>query len=79
MYDSDVNPKQSLANSYRNGLRVAKENNINYIAFSATSCGSYRYPFDEAADIGISTIKEFANDFKRCILFCSRMIYIAFG
>ena len=25
---------------------------------------SCRYPFDEAALIGISTIKEFANDFK---------------
>ncbi|KAL0896629.1 hypothetical protein Bca101_080590 [Brassica carinata] len=59
-----VNPKESLTNSYRNSLRVAKENNIKYIAFPAISCGIYGYPFDEAAVIGISTIKEFANDFK---------------
>ncbi|CAF2077150.1 BnaC01g32000D [Brassica napus] len=64
IYDSAVNPEESLSNSYRNSMRVAKENNIKYIAFPAISCGIYGYPFDEAALIGISTIKEFANDFK---------------
>ncbi|CAG7908321.1 unnamed protein product [Brassica rapa] len=64
IYDSALNPKESLTNSYRNSLRVAKENNIKYIAFPAISCGIYGYPFDEAAVVGISTIKEFANDFK---------------
>ncbi|WZZ55712.1 hypothetical protein YC2023_055819 [Brassica napus] len=64
IYDSAVNPEESLTNSYRNSLRVAKENNIKYIAFPAISCGIYGYPFDEAAVVGISTIKDFANDFK---------------
>ncbi|XP_022637993.1 uncharacterized protein LOC106762897 isoform X2 [Vigna radiata var. radiata] len=48
----------------RNTLRVAKENNIHYIAFPAISCGVYGYPYDEAATVAISTIKEFPNDFK---------------
>uniref|UniRef100_M4DKF2 Expansin n=1 Tax=Brassica campestris TaxID=3711 RepID=M4DKF2_BRACM len=64
IYDSALNPKESLTNSYRNSLRVAKDNNIKYIAFPAISCGIYGYPFDEAAVVGISTIKEFASDFK---------------
>ncbi|KAG7569917.1 Macro domain [Arabidopsis thaliana x Arabidopsis arenosa] len=64
IYDSDVNPQESLTNAYKNSLRVAKENNIKYIAFPAISCGIYGYPFDEAATIGISTIKQFSNDFK---------------
>ncbi|CAH8310071.1 unnamed protein product [Eruca vesicaria subsp. sativa] len=64
VYESDVNPKESLTSSYKNSLIVAKENNIKYIAFPAISCGNSRYPKNEAAMIAISTIKEFANDFK---------------
>lgn len=33
-----------------------------------------RYPFDEAAVIGISAIKEFANDFKEVML--ASLVYI---
>ncbi|XP_042968900.1 macro domain-containing protein XCC3184 isoform X3 [Carya illinoinensis] len=47
-----------------NSLSVAKDNNIQYIAFPAISCGVYGYPYDEAATIAISTVKHFANDFK---------------
>ncbi|XP_010525404.1 PREDICTED: uncharacterized protein LOC104803204 isoform X1 [Tarenaya hassleriana] len=76
IYDSDSNPKESLSNAYnRYGydylmrhksetLRVAKENNIKYIAFPAISCGVFGYPFDEAASVAISTVKRFANDLK---------------
>ncbi|XP_014502501.1 uncharacterized protein LOC106762897 isoform X1 [Vigna radiata var. radiata] len=64
IYSSDSNPAASLASAYRNTLRVAKENNIHYIAFPAISCGVYGYPYDEAATVAISTIKEFPNDFK---------------
>ncbi|KAF7830880.1 appr-1-P processing enzyme family protein [Senna tora] len=64
IYNSDSNPAASLASAYRNCLRVAKENNIQYIAFPAISCGVFGYPYDEAATVAISTIKEFKNDFK---------------
>ncbi|MCD7464651.1 hypothetical protein HAX54_053184 [Datura stramonium] len=46
-----------------NSLRVAKENNIQYIAFPAISCGVYGYPYDEAT-VAISTVKEFGSDLK---------------
>jgi len=64
IYDVDSNPEASLSNAYRNSLHAAKENDIKYIAFPAISCGVYRYPFDEAASVAISTIREFSNDFK---------------
>ncbi|KAL5127970.1 Macro domain-containing protein XCC3184 [Glycine soja] len=64
IYSADINPAASLASAYRNTLMVAKENNIQYIAFPAISCGVYGYPYDEAATVAISTIKEFPNDFK---------------
>ncbi|RDX72312.1 Xhypothetical protein, partial [Mucuna pruriens] len=64
IYSAHSNPAASLASAYRNTLRVAKESNIQYIAFTAISCGVYGYPYDEAATVAISTIKEFPKDFK---------------
>ncbi|KAL5710029.1 hypothetical protein ACHQM5_020643 [Ranunculus cassubicifolius] len=64
IYDAHDHPETYLRSAYRNSLRVAKENNIQYIAFPAISCGVFGYPFGEAATIAISTIKEFATDFK---------------
>ncbi|XP_044508143.1 macro domain-containing protein VPA0103-like [Mangifera indica] len=64
IYDSNSNPEIFLKNAYKNSLTVAKENSIQYIAFTAISCGVYGYPLEEAAAIAISTVKEFANDFK---------------
>ncbi|TMW87070.1 hypothetical protein EJD97_020461 [Solanum chilense] len=64
VYDANPNPKASLTNAYRNSLRVAKENNIQYIAFPAISCGVFGYPYDEAATVAISTVKEFGSDLK---------------
>lgn len=64
IYDEDENPKASLTNAFRNSLVVAKESNIQYVAFPAISCGVYGYPYDEAASVAISAVKEFANDMK---------------
>ncbi|KAL3622047.1 hypothetical protein CASFOL_034243 [Castilleja foliolosa] len=64
IYDVDKNPEASLRNAYRNSLQVAKENNIQYIAFTAISCGVYGYPYEEAAKVAISTVKESAGDLK---------------
>ncbi|KAI8008552.1 Macro domain-containing protein VPA0103 [Camellia lanceoleosa] len=64
IYDVDPNPESSLRSAYRSSLRVAKQNNIQYIAYPAISCGNHGYPSDEAATIAISTVRELANDFK---------------
>ncbi|XP_010938008.1 uncharacterized protein [Elaeis guineensis] len=64
IYDVDKHPEVSLGNAYRNSLRLAKENNVQYIAFPAISCGVYGYPYKEASRIAVSTAKEFSNDFK---------------
>jgi len=52
----------TLANCYRNSLRVAVENGIRTIAFPAISCGAYRYPIVEAARIAVETTAEFLRD-----------------
>ena len=46
---------ETLANCYRNSLRVAVENGVQTIAFPAISCGAYRYPIADAARIAIET------------------------
>jgi O-acetyl-ADP-ribose deacetylase (regulator of RNase III) len=50
---------ETLANCYRNSLRVAVENGVRTIAFPAISCGAYRYPIADAAAIAVETTNTF--------------------
>ena len=49
----------TLANCYRNSLKLAVENGIRTVAFPAISCGAYGYPIKEAAHIAVKTTGEF--------------------
>ena len=51
-----------LADCYRNSLCVAIETGVQTIAFPAISCGAYRYPIAEAAQIAVQTTREFLRD-----------------
>ncbi|MGQ2984186.1 O-acetyl-ADP-ribose deacetylase [Flavobacterium sp.] len=53
-----------LANAYNNSLRLAVENRITTIAFPNISTGIYHFPKQLAAEIAITSIKDFlkAND-----------------
>ncbi|HME88913.1 MAG TPA: O-acetyl-ADP-ribose deacetylase [Chthoniobacterales bacterium] len=50
---------ETLASCYRNSLQVAVNNQIKTIAFPAISCGAYRYPVIEAAQIAVETTGDF--------------------
>jgi O-acetyl-ADP-ribose deacetylase len=57
--------EEVLASCYRNSLQLAVENGIKTIAFPAISCGAYRYPISEAAQIAVETTRKFlANNDK---------------
>ncbi|KAK4836085.1 hypothetical protein QYF36_018360 [Acer negundo] len=63
----DPEAEALLRSAYRNSMRLAKENNVHYIAFPGISTikeSFVRFPFEEAAVIALSTVKEQANDFK---------------
>jgi O-acetyl-ADP-ribose deacetylase (regulator of RNase III) len=62
---------ETLANCYHNSLRLAAENHILTIAFPAISCGAYRYPIADAAQIAVETTTEFlkANDSLTEVIF----------
>ncbi|XP_024178271.1 macro domain-containing protein XCC3184 isoform X2 [Rosa chinensis] len=64
VYPPANNPEVYLSSAYRNSLSIAKAHNIQYVAFPPISCGSYGYPYDEAAEVSLSTIKESVNDIK---------------
>jgi len=57
--DGSRGEAETLANCYRNSLRVAVENKIKTIAFPAISCGAYRYPVEKAAQIALETTRDF--------------------
>ena len=42
-----------LAGAYRSSFALVAQHGIRTVAFSAISCGFYRYPLDEAASIAI--------------------------
>jgi O-acetyl-ADP-ribose deacetylase len=48
-----------LANCYNNSLNLAKENELQTIAFPSISTGAYRYPVEDAAEIAVETIGKF--------------------
>src|SRR5260370_22332771 len=51
--------RQTLTNCYRNSLQLTVENGIKTIAFQAISCGAYRYPVPQAAQIAVETTRDF--------------------
>jgi O-acetyl-ADP-ribose deacetylase len=52
---------ETLANCYRNSLRLTVKNGVRTIAFPAISCGAYRYPIPDAARIAVETTTEFLH------------------
>jgi O-acetyl-ADP-ribose deacetylase (regulator of RNase III) len=48
-----------LASCYRRSLELAVEHGVRTLAFPAISCGAYRYPLAEAANIAVSEVGRF--------------------
>ena len=56
------NEEKLLADCYRNSLQVAKENGIRKIAFPSISTGIYHFPLALAAEIAVSTVRNFLEN-----------------
>ncbi|KAI4453823.1 ganglioside induced differentiation associated protein 2-related [Holotrichia oblita] len=59
--DGQHNESELLTDCYNNSLALAEKSGIKAIAFPCISTGIYRYPFEEACRIAISTINAFLN------------------
>ncbi len=53
------NDRELLASSYRSCLEIAQENNLSSIAFCCISTGEFKFPQDKAAEIAITTVRDF--------------------
>ena len=51
-----------LKGAYRRSLEVAAENNVKSVALPAISTGIFGYPMSEAAEIALTTAREFAEE-----------------
>jgi O-acetyl-ADP-ribose deacetylase len=61
-----------LASCYRQSLQIAAANQLRSIAFPSISTGAYGYPRRQAAEVAISTVRDYPNinDHFDEIVFC---------
>ena len=61
-----------LASCYRHSLEVAAAHNLASLAFPSISTGAYGYPFEKAAGIAVTTVRQFAQSScsLREVIFC---------
>ena len=67
------NEDETLANAYLNSLIIAEEKALSSIAFPNISTGIYGFPKERAAQIAISTVKDFlrkSNNIKEVYFVC---------
>lgn len=67
--------EELLAMCYENAMQLAAENNIKSIAFPCISTGAYRFPFDKACRIALTTIGKFLSN-DTCI---EKVLLVVFG
>jgi len=67
-----VNEKTLLANCYQHSLEIARDNDVNEIAFPAISTGGYRFPGELAAEIATRTVAIFLKQSEppKKVIFC---------
>lgn len=51
-----------LASAYRSALVLAREHGCRSVAFPAISTGIYGYPLEEATEIAVRTVRDFAAE-----------------
>jgi O-acetyl-ADP-ribose deacetylase (regulator of RNase III) len=59
IYRGDSGDAELLSAAHRSSLELASRHKLRGIAFPAISTGAYGYPFDEAAQVALQTVKRY--------------------
>jgi O-acetyl-ADP-ribose deacetylase (regulator of RNase III) len=59
------NEEELLRSAYHNSLKLAVENNIEFIAFPSISTGAYGFPIERASRIAFDTVRAFVEKHNR--------------
>ena len=62
-----------LASCYRSALTLAREHDLQSIAFPAISCGVYGYPVEQAAALAVRVVRGFDSSLP------TQILLVAFG
>lgn len=60
--DGSWDESEILASAYRSTLELARENNINSLAFPCLATGHYDYPNDETCAIAVATVTAWLHE-----------------
>ena len=73
IYSGSESDPVRLKSCYIKSLDIAKEHNLHTIAFPAISCGVYGYPWEEATEIAVATVRDWLEDnadYELDVTFC---------
>ena len=59
-----------LESCYKNCITLAEENNCETVAFPAISTGVYGYPWKEATEIAVKTVRKYSARNVKKVIFC---------
>lgn len=74
-HGGDSNEAALLSSCYQRSIQLAHENNLHSIAFPAISCGVYRYPIKQAAEIAVNTVLDEAGNYPEI----TDVYFVCFG
>lgn len=59
VYRGHPRDAELLAAAHRSSLELARQHNLRSLAFPAISTGAYGYPFDEAGEVALETMRRY--------------------
>ena len=67
IYSGSAEDPKTLASCYTESLKLADEHGLASVAFPAISCGVYGYPLDDAAEVSVKAVADYAREGRTAV------------